>query len=547
VIGSGPNGLAAAITLARAGLSVSVLEAEATLGGGARSAALTLPGFVHDLCSAVHPLAVASPFFRTLPLADHDLQWIYPSASLAHPLDSGTAVLLERSVEATSEYFGQDAAAYQHLMQPSVAGWKQLETALLGPLQWPRHPLSFARFGVRALRSARSLARSLFKETAAQALFAGLAAHSTLPLEQLITAAFGLVLGITGYAIGWPFPRGGAQKITDALVSYLHSLGGEVVPHSRVESLDELPRTKIILSNVTPRQLLRIAGARLPTAYRRKLERYRYGVAAYKVDWALAGPIPWTAGGCRRAGTVHLGGTLAEIAEAERAPWRGETAAKPFVLLAQPSLFDASRAPEGKHTAWAYCHVPHGSTIDMVERIEAQIERFAPGFRARVLARHVLPPRELERHNANLSGGILMEVSKISGNSSPGLPATSMPHRPRGFTSVRPLHRPAEGSMGCVAILPPKRHCTRSSRMVPHGCHNSLPRKGQIFGSPNPQSTRWSMSPERIRRLTFISPPYRALSWCTSLSLFFSSLPSLSPFVEKTNSDKNRYNVCGIS
>lgn len=405
VIGSGPNGLAAAIVLARARRSVLLLEAEETVGGGARSAALTLPGFVHDVCSAVHPLAVASPFFRTLPLAAHGLEWVYPPAPLAHPLDDGTAVVLERSIEATGETLGQDAVAYRKLMAPFVTNWERLKTDLLGPLRWPHHPLVLARFGLRALRPARSLAEDWFVGEPARALFAGLSAHSMLPLEQRPSAAFGLVLGISGHAVGWPIPRGGAQKITDALVSYFRSLGGVIKTDTRVDSLDTLPSAKAILCAVTPRQLLRIAGHRLPTSYRRKLERYRYGVAAYKVDWALDGPIPWAAKVCGRAATVHLGGTLTEISAAERAPWQGTPADQPFVLLTQPSLFDPTRATTGKHTAWAYCHVPNGSTVNMVERIETQIERFAPGFRARVLARSVLPPLELERRNANLIGG----------------------------------------------------------------------------------------------------------------------------------------------
>jgi phytoene dehydrogenase-like protein len=405
VIGSGPNGLAAATVLARAGHSVLVLEAEQTIGGGARSSALTLPGFVHDVCSAVHPLAVASPFFSSLPLAEHGLEWVYPPAALAHPLDGDSAVILERSIETTSATLGRDAAAYWKLMQPLVTTWRQLAAEVLGPFRVPQHPLVLARFGRHALRSAYGLATDWFQEESTRGFFAGMAAHSMLPLEQPLSAAFGLILGITGHAIGWPIPLGGAQKITDALASYFRSLGGEIITGRRVESLAELPPTKVILCDVTPRQLLRIAGSVLPSAYRRKLEHYRYGVAAFKIDWALGGPIPWAAAACGRAGTVHVGGSLAEIAASERAPWRGEIADKPFVLLAQPSLFDSTRAPQGKHTAWAYCHAPNGSTIDMVERIETQIERFAPGFKTRILARNVSPPLALEQHNANLVGG----------------------------------------------------------------------------------------------------------------------------------------------
>ena len=405
VIGSGPNGLAAAIELARGGRSVIVYEAEETIGGGARSAELTLPGFVHDVCSAVHPLALASPFFRTLPLAAHGLEWIQPPAPLAHPFDDGTAAVLERSIEQTSETLGGDAEAYRRLMMPLTASWEHLAPALLGPLRWPRHPLALARFGIRALRSARSLAEHFFKGERARALFAGLAAHSMLPLEQVATAAFALVLGVTGHRVGWPVPRGGSQRITDALVSYLRSLGGEIVTGSRVESVDELPPSRAVLCDVTPRQMLRLAGHRLSDSYRRKLARYRYGPAAFKMDWALDGPIPWQAAECARAGTVHLGGAFAEIASSERASAKGEHAEKPYVLVAQPSLFDSTRAPAGKHTAWAYCHVPNSSTFDMTERIENQIERFAPGFRGRVLARKVTTPAGLERHNANLVGG----------------------------------------------------------------------------------------------------------------------------------------------
>ncbi len=405
IIGSGPNGLAAAIALARAGRRVLVCEAEQTIGGGARSAELTLPGFTHDVCSAAHPLAAGSPFLRSLPLDQYGLEFIYPPVSLAHPFDDGTAALLERSVEATGETLGVDGMAYRRLMKPLVADWALLAPALLGPPRLPRHPLALARFGLKALRSARGLAASRFAGERARGFFAGLAAHSFLPLERLATAAFGLVLGITGHAVGWPVARGGSQSIANALAAYLRSLGGEIVTGRRVASIDDLPSARAILCDVTPRQLLRLAGHRLPPNYRRRLERYRYGPAAYKVDWALNEPVPWKAEGCSRAGIVHLGGTLAEISAAESAPWKGEQADKPFVLVAQSSLFDPTRAPAGKHTLWAYCHVPNGSTFDMTERIEKQIERFAPGFRDCVLARGVMPPAALERHNANLVGG----------------------------------------------------------------------------------------------------------------------------------------------
>jgi phytoene dehydrogenase-like protein len=405
VVGSGPNGLAAAVTLARAGKSVLVLEARDTIGGGCRSAELTLPGFVHDVCSAIHPLGLGSPFFKTVPLDGHGLEWIHPPAPVAHPMDDGTTVLIERSVEETAAGLGPDGKAYRSLMGPLAADWNGLATDLLGPLAIPRHPVSLARFGMKAIRSARGLAESRFEGGRARAVFAGIAGHAILPLERPATAAIALVLGALAHAIGWPLPRGGSQRIADALGSYLRSLGGPIETGSPVESLDRLPPARAVLADVTPRQLLRLAGDRLRGRYRRQLEAYRYGAAAFKLDYALSGPIPWKAPACARAATVHLGGTLPEIAAAEAAVARGEHPERPFVLLAQQSLFDPSRAPAGKHTAWAYCHVPNGSTFDMADRIEAQIERFAPGFRDLVLARSVLTPARLEEHNANYVGG----------------------------------------------------------------------------------------------------------------------------------------------
>ncbi|MFN2454422.1 MAG: phytoene desaturase family protein [Pyrinomonadaceae bacterium] len=405
VVGSGPNGLAAAITLAQAGRSVLVREASDTIGGGCRSSELTLPGFIHDVCSAVHPLGVGSPFLRTLPLGQHGLEWIHPTAALAHPFDDGTAALLERAIDATGETLNEDAAAYRRLMKPFVDAWEDLSGELLQPVHLPRHPLLLARFGLQAIRTAENLARGWFDGSRARAFFAGMAAHSMLPLGKTASASFGLVLGITGHAVGWPFPRGGAQKIADAMASLLRSLGGEIITNARVDSIDELPPARHILCDITPRQLLKIAGHRLPASYKRALESYRYGTAAYKIDWALAAPVPWKARECARAATVHLGGTLEEIALSERTAWEGKHAEKPYVLVTQPSLFDATRAPAERHTLWAYCHVPNGSSFDMTERIEKQIERFAPGFRDLILARNVLAPAVLEKHNANLVGG----------------------------------------------------------------------------------------------------------------------------------------------
>jgi phytoene dehydrogenase-like protein len=405
VVGAGPNGLAAAITMARAGRWVLLLEAKDTIGGGCRSAQLTLPGFVHDVCSAFHPLALASPFLATLPLAEHGLQWIQPPVPLAHPLDGGRAVLLHRSIEHTAAALGEDGAAYSRLIAPVVHDWHNLADAILGPIRVPRHPLALLRFGLRALLPARLLAEKVFRGEKARALFAGMAAHSMLPLEKAPCASFGLVLAALGHLVGWPLARAGSQRIADALASYLRSLGGQITTGARVRSPHDIPPTPVVLFDVTPRQLLRIAGDRLPPAYRARLRRYRHGPGVFKIDWALDGPIPWAAPECALAGTVHVGGTLPEIAAAERAVWNGEHPARPFVLVGQQSLFDPTRAPHGKQTAWAYCHVPNGSTFDMTGPIENQIERFAPGFRNRVLARHTMTAREMHMYNPNYQGG----------------------------------------------------------------------------------------------------------------------------------------------
>jgi phytoene dehydrogenase-like protein len=405
VVGSGPNGLAAAIVLAQSGRKVIVFEAEPTVGGGARSAELTLPGFVHDICSAVHPFARASPLFRTLPLAMYGLEWIEPPVMVAHPFDDGSCGVVYRSVERTAAGLGRDAAAYRDLVGRIVDVWPKIEGAVLGPPGWPRHPVTVGRFGLQALRSAESLTRRVFADDHTRALFAGICAHGMLPLDQRPTAAFGIVLAAMAHESGWVIPRGGAQRLSDALVEHVKSLGGEVVTGVRVDSIDDLPPARAILCDLSPRPLLRIAGHRFPAWYRRKLESYRYGMGAFKVDWALDGPIPWRAAACAQAGTVHLGGTFSEISRSERDAWEGRVTEHPFVLLAQPTLFDPSRAPAGRHVAWTYCHVPHGSQVDMLSRLEQQIERFAPGFRDRVLAHGVMRPADIERHNPNLVGG----------------------------------------------------------------------------------------------------------------------------------------------
>ncbi|MGI9038358.1 MAG: phytoene desaturase family protein, partial [Gemmatimonadota bacterium] len=395
-----------AVALAEAGWSVRVYEARAEIGGAARTDELTIPGVLHDVGSAIHPLAAASPFFRRLPLARHGLEWIHPPLPLAHPLDGGRCVELHRSLDATAAGLGRDGAAWASLFGPLTAAWPKLEDDLLGPLlRFPSHPIATARFGLKALRSATGLASTKFAGTEARALFAGLAAHSTLALDRMGTASFGLVLGTLAHHVGWPFPRGGAGRITQALAAHLRELGGEIVTDAAIESLVDLPASRSVVLDLTPRQVLAVAGRDLSNGTRRALERYRYGTAAFKMDWVLDAPIPWAAAASRGAGTVHLGGTLEEIAAAEKAVANGSTPEAPFVLLAQPSMFDDARAPEGRYAVWAYCHVPHGSTRDMTRAIEDQVERFAPGFRDRIVARAAHAPADLEAMDANLVGG----------------------------------------------------------------------------------------------------------------------------------------------
>ena len=405
VIGSGPNGLAAGIVLAQSGLHVHMFEAEALAGGAARTMELTLPGFLHDFGSAVHPLAAGSPFFSSLPLHDQGLEWIHSPAPLAHPLDDGTAVMLERNLTDATAALGEDGETWYKLMRPFVENWGILAREILRPMpSIPRHPWLMARFGLSVPLSAETTAHH-FRSERTRALFAGLAAHSFLALDEPLSGIFGLLMAIPAHAVGWPIPRGGSQSLTNALISQYQKLGGSLKTSCRIDSLDALSQYDPILCDITPRQLLRIAGHHLSHSYRHELHKFRYGPGAFKVDYALSSPIPWRARDCSRAATVHLGGSFDEIAASEKAASTGEHAERPFMIVVQPSLFDATRAPEGKHTAWAYCHVPNGSTVEMLPRLEAQLERFAPGFRECVMARHVLAPADLERMDANLVGG----------------------------------------------------------------------------------------------------------------------------------------------
>lgn len=445
VIGSGPNGLAGAIRLSQSGMRVLVVEGSDTIGGGARSAELTLPGFVHDVCSAIHPLGIGSPFFRTLPLEKHGLEWIHPDFPLAHPMDDGTAVVLRRSVAETAAGLAGDGPSYRRFMQPLMKHPKELADELLGPmLHWPRHPIVLARFGRRGFGSACSVARRWFRDEPARALFGGLAAHSFLSLNQVPSSAFGVVLALFGHVAGWPLPRGGSGMLSRSLAEHLRELGGEIVLNAPVEQLRDVPDARLKLLDVTPRQFVRMAGEQMRSGYRRRMEAYRYGPGVYKIDYALNGPIPWSAKECARAGTIHLGGTLEEIAGAEQQVVTGSHPENPFVLLAQPTLFDHSRAPAGKHIAWAYTHVPSGSSFDMTERIERQIERFAPGFTQRVLARHTMNCADLERRNPNLVGG------DINGGAADLLQLVVRP-----ILSLCPYRTAIRGVYLCSASTPP--------------------------------------------------------------------------------------------
>ena len=406
VVGSGPNGLAAAIAVAQQGRSVLVVEAKETAGGGMRSAELTLPGFVHDICSTIVWGPLLSPFLKELPLSRHGLELVNPEIPLAHPLDDGSAAVLQRSVEATAATLGPDERAYNRVFGPLVRNADAISQDVLGPLiKIPRHPFAMARFGLRALRSCTGLVTGAFETEPARALVAGIAAHSMLPLTKIPTAAVGLMLSTFAHSHGWPYAIGGTQKLADAMVAYLNELGGELVTGREVRSISEFPKARAVIFDVTPKQLVAIAGDELPGRYRRALGRFRYGPGVFKIDWALDGPVPWTPDGCNRAAVVHVAGPLADVVRSEDDVTRGVITEKPYVLLCQPSSFDPTRAPEGKHTLWAYCHVPNGSTEDMADRMEAQVERFAPGFRDRIIARHTMGPAQMEAHNANYIGG----------------------------------------------------------------------------------------------------------------------------------------------
>jgi len=443
VVGSGPNGLSAAIFLQQTGLSVLILEAKEQIGGGLRSAELTLPGYLHDVCSAIHPLAVSSPFLKTLPLKNHGLYFVYPEVSAAHPFDNGDAAVLKGTAEETASGLGSDAGAYLELLEPLLRKWPDLLSDILGPLGIPDHPLDLASFGLKALRSASAMTAK-FRTEKARGLWAGMAAHSMQPLGNLTTAAIGMVLLATGNKVGWPIPIGGSKAIADSLSSYFLSLGGRIQTGVPVKSMSDIPKASAILFDLTPKQLLEIAPERFSPLYRWQLQRYRYGMGIFKIDWALDGQVPFKSEACRKAGTIHLGNTFEEIEAAEKMVSRGQHPDKPFVLFAQQSLFDSSRAPEGKHTAWAYCHVPHGSETDMTAAIENQVERFAPGFKDLILAKHTMNTRQVEVYNPNYIGG------DINGGV---IDITQLFTRP--VLSVSPYQTSAKGIYICSSSTPP--------------------------------------------------------------------------------------------
>jgi phytoene dehydrogenase-like protein len=444
VVGSGPNGLVAALTLARAGMQVLVVEGADTVGGGTRTAELTLPGFHHDVCSAIHPLGMASPAFRDLGLEDVGVRWIQPDVPLAHALRPGHAVIQERSLADTAARLGDDGRAWTRLMGPGVRAGLGLVDTLLQPLSFPTAPVAAARYGLSGIRSASALGRARFRGDDAPALLAGLSGHSMLSLDAPITGGFGMLLGQLAHVVGWPLPEGGSQSIADALVALIRAEGGEIRCGEWVRKLSDLPPARAVLCDVTPRQLVALAGDRLPSRYRRALERYRYGPGVYKVDWALDGPVPWADEEMLRAGTVHLGGTLAEVRASEEEVERGRHPDTPFLLLAQQSLFDPTRAPDGKHTLWGYCHVPHGSDVDMTGRIESRIEAFAPGFRDRILARHTMTAVDMQAHNPNYVGG------DINGGV-----ADLRQFLFRPVPSLHPWATPVDGLYLCSSSTPP--------------------------------------------------------------------------------------------
>ena len=443
VVGTGPNGLAAGIRLALEGLQVKIFEAADTVGGGMRTKEMMQTGVRHDICSAIHPMAASSPFMSKLPLGDFGLEWITPEYAVAHPMDSGKAAIMQTDIRATAEELGVDSEEYQKIMRPIAENWEALTNDFLGPLTIPSHPILMARFGLQAIQSAERLQRK-FKTPEAKALFAGLAAHSILPLDAPVTAAIGLVLGAAGHSVGWPLPKGGSQSIADAMAAYFKSLGGEIETGFEVTSLKQLPPNRCVLFDLTPRQVVEIAGDQFPNHYIKRLEKFRYGAGVFKIDYVLSEPVPWTDSRCQKAGTVHLGGTFEEIAESEKQMSIGKHPEKPYVLIAQQSLFDDTRTPDSRHTLWAYCHVPNGSERDMTKEIEDQIERFAPGFRDVILDKHTMNTSQFEEYNANYFGG------DINGGSQDIWQLFTRP-----VHLINPYATPAEGIYICSSSTPP--------------------------------------------------------------------------------------------